>query len=512
MAERIPDPGSPTDAPALDGRRRVGTTTSAFGVGRRESHDAANFYARFQAPEIIESDELGHSPVAEPFLCADARQMHQLEDNSVALVVTSPPYFAGKEYELALGEGHVPASYGDYLELLAAVFEQCKSKLEPGGRIAVNVANLGRRPFRNLAADVTHILQDLKLLLRGEVIWRKARGASGSCAWGSYRSPANPVLRDTTERVIIASKWRFDRALSRRERERQGLPCKATLTADEFMDATLDVWDIPAASATRVGHPAPFPVELPQRLIELYTYEGDLVLDPFMGAGSALVAAARTGRRYVGYDLEPEYVELARRRVADEHLRRQRAGGGASASVGDGAPAPGSLEAGEQAYELALAVGKKALTVAEQVLEEAGFTIQGRAKKVRRRAVAIPLVATDRRGGLWYFDVSGGFTVTRPGLRRVETARKALGRAFALQRGPLPGSPRLVLLSANLPTPRSESDRILRSVGCDAFFDVAAIHSPADRARLAHYAAEGGEGGPLPGFWSERDLGRMIGE
>ncbi len=120
------------------------------------------------------------------------------------------------------------------------------------------------------------------------------------------------MLRDVSERVIVASKGRFDRA-------RRG---DSSVGTDEFMEATLDVWRIPPESARRVGHPAPFPVELPQRLIELYTYRGDLVLDPFLGAGSTAVAAVRTGRRYCGYDTDPAYVELARRRVATESRAR----------------------------------------------------------------------------------------------------------------------------------------------------------------------------------------------
>ena len=191
--------------------------------------------------------------------------------------------------------------------------------LEPGGRIAVNVANLGRKPYRSLSADVTRILEhDLGLLLRGELIWQKAEGAAGSCAWGSFRRAGNPVLRDLTERVIVASKGRFDRARSVRQRSGGGLPHESTLPTDDFLALTLDVWSIPPERARRVGHPAPFPVELPSRLIQLYTYRDDLVLDPFMGSGSTLVAAARLGRRYVGYDLDPAYVELARRRVAEE--------------------------------------------------------------------------------------------------------------------------------------------------------------------------------------------------
>ena len=300
-------------------RRREPTSTSAFGVGRRESHDARDFYARFRPPAISPDAEVRPARVVDELFVGDARHMAQVADASVALVVTSPPYFAGKEYEAALGSGHVPATYLDYLDMLCDVFAECAVKLEPGGRIAVNVANLGRRPYRSLAADVVSILQDrLGLLLRGEVVWWKARGAAGSCAWGSFQSPANPVLRDLTERVVLASKGRFDRALSARERAARGLPAEASISRDEFLEATTDVWEIPAESATRVGHPAPFPVELPLRLIELFTYRGDVVLDPFCGSGSTAVAAVRTGRRYVGYDTVPEYIELARRRVEAE--------------------------------------------------------------------------------------------------------------------------------------------------------------------------------------------------
>jgi hypothetical protein len=153
-------------------------------------------------------------------------------------------------------------------------------------------------------------------------VWLKARGASGSCAWGSFQSPANPVLRDVTERVVIASKGRFDRAVSRQRRASLGLPAEISVSKDEFIEATTDVWEIGAERATRVGHPAPFPVELPLRLIELYTYRDDLVLDPFMGSGTTGVAAVRSGRRFVGYDTETAYVEIAEQRIrAERDLR-----------------------------------------------------------------------------------------------------------------------------------------------------------------------------------------------
>src|SRR6187200_347714 len=216
-------------------RRR--TSTSNFGVGRRENHDATAFYERFRPPELsADATVPPPTPVAQPFVCGDARSMTAVEDGSVALVVTSPPYFAGKQYEEELEREGVPASYLEYLELLTDVFAESARKLEPGGRIAVNVANLGRKPYRSLSADVIRILEhDLGLLLRGELIWQKAEGASGSCAWGSYRSAANPVLRDLSERVVVASKGRFDRARSVKRRRAEGLPSESTLMTEEFM-------------------------------------------------------------------------------------------------------------------------------------------------------------------------------------------------------------------------------------------------------------------------------------
>ncbi|MEO5838197.1 MAG: site-specific DNA-methyltransferase, partial [Acidimicrobiales bacterium] len=280
---------------AKETRKRRSTATATFGSGRREGHDASAFYDRFVAPEISTDATINRPSKLDVIYAHDARRMDAVESNSVALVVTSPPYFAGKQYEEILGVGGVPATYFEYLDLLRDVFAECKRVLEPGGRIAVNVANLGRRPYRSLSSDVTEILQSLGLLMRGEVIWLKGKAAGGSCAWGTFQRPSNPVLRDVTERIVIASKGRFDRALKPEQRLANGLPSTATISRDEFVEATTDLWEIAPESATKVGHPAPFPVELPKRLIELYTYEGDVVLDPFMGSGSAALAAVRTG-------------------------------------------------------------------------------------------------------------------------------------------------------------------------------------------------------------------------
>jgi DNA modification methylase len=252
---------------------------AATGDGARTFAPPLASVARFRPPDLFDDDDvLVPIPVAEPFVRGDARHMDTVADGSVALVVTSPPYFAGKRYEQEPERDGIPSSYLEYLALLRDVFAECVRKLEPGGRIAVNVANLGRKPYRSLSADVIRIFEDdLGLLLRGELIWQKAEGASGSCAWGSFRSAANPVLRDVTERVIVASKGRFDRARGVKQRAAALLPHESTIMTDDFLALTLDVWSIPPESARRVGHPAPFPVELPAQLISLYTYKNDLV-------------------------------------------------------------------------------------------------------------------------------------------------------------------------------------------------------------------------------------------
>ena len=468
-----------------------GTSTSNFGVGKRESHDASAFYERFETPNVSDDDDVpAPYEIEEPFVEGDARHMDAIRDNSVALVVTSPPYFAGKQYEEELEREGIPASYLEYLDMLRGVFAECARKLEPGGRIAVNVANLGRKPYRSLSADVIHILQDdLKLLLRGEIIWRKGEGAAGNCAWGSFRNAANPVVRDVTERIVIASKGRFDRAKARPERERSGLPSESTIDADEFMAATLDVWDIPPESARRVSHPAPFPVELPERLIRLYTYRGDLVLDPFLGSGSTLVAAARLGRRFVGYDLDPTYVDIARLRVRDEggvphtapaERDTPRAAAGAEAAITD--------DDGVDFQARASREGKAAQALAEELLRETGFTIVAKNQRVRGTGVVINFIATDAAEVEWYFDVSGAFTSTRGGLLRTDTVWKSLGRAQALARAE---KRPLVLLTSHLPRPGSEGDIALRAAQEDIVFDVLEMRRSESYEALRKYAAGG---------------------
>jgi modification methylase len=281
------------------------TSTASFGAGKRESHDASAYYARrmTQRPELDEVGPLNDAPanVLDKVFVQSSEEMGQLPDNCVALMVTSPPYNVGKDYDEDL-------DLDEYLGLLDRVFTETYRVIEPGGRVAVNVANLGRKPYLPLNHFVAGLLADIGFLLRGEIVWQKAKAAGGSTAWGSWQSAKNPTLRDIHEYVVVASKGTFRRI-------REG---KDTIGKEAFLGATVSVWDILPESARRVGHPAPFPLELPERLIQLYTFEDDLVLDPFLGSGTTAIAAARTARHYIGYEIDEGYAALAERRIAAE--------------------------------------------------------------------------------------------------------------------------------------------------------------------------------------------------
>lgn len=294
-----------------------GTQTSTFGVGKRESHDSSLFYSSRMynengpfAPEIP-AKELKKIQVPEPgewadrIYCHTSTDMRHVPDNSVALACTSPPYNSSKDYDDNL-------TLDEYLALIRDVGEEVYRTLRPGGRYAINIANLGRKPYIPMHSFFYQMHIELGFLPMGEVIWQKAKGASGSTAWGSWMNAKSPRLRDLHEYILIFGKQAF----SRPDRG------ESDITKEEFMAATLSIWEIPPESAKRVGHPAPFPVPLIERLIRLFTYKGDVVLDPFIGSGTSAVAAVRTGRHYVGYDIEQEYCDLSERRIELELVKQ----------------------------------------------------------------------------------------------------------------------------------------------------------------------------------------------
>jgi site-specific DNA-methyltransferase (adenine-specific) len=228
--------------------------------------------------------------------------MAELPDNSVHLMVTSPPYNVGKEYDENL-------TLQEYRQFLKRVWQETYRILVPGGRACINIANLGRKPYIPLHAFIVEDMLALGFLMRGEIIWNKASSSSPSTAWGSWLSAANPALRDIHEYILVFSKSVFRRENAARRR--------STISRAEFLEFTKSVWSFPAEPARGVGHPAPFPVELPYRLIQLYTFAEEVVLDPFMGSGQTAIAAIKTNRHYVGYDISEEYIKLAEKRVKE---------------------------------------------------------------------------------------------------------------------------------------------------------------------------------------------------
>ena len=243
--------------------------------------------------------------ILDKVICGDSRDLSMIPDESVHLMVTSPPYNVGKDYDEDLG-------LEEYRRLLRDVFGEVHRKLVVGGRACVNVANLGRRPYIPLHSYIIEEIAEIGFLMRGEIIWSKAASAGSSTAWGSWLSASNPTLRDVHEYILVFSKGSMRRERGDRE---------STIARDEFLEYTKSIWSFPTESAKRVGHPAPFPVELPYRLIQLYTYRGDVVLDPFCGSGTTCVAALRTDRRFIGVDSSEEYVELAMKRIGEERSK-----------------------------------------------------------------------------------------------------------------------------------------------------------------------------------------------
>jgi len=285
--------------------RRNGTKTSSFGTPGRINHDSSIFYNSklyadkklfFQGKYIENVVPLQQ---LDKIYCKSSTDMNEIPDSSVHLMVTSPPYNVQKEYDEDL-------SMEEYRKLLKAVFKETYKKLVTGGRACINVANLGRKPYIPLHSYIIEDMLDIGFSMRGEIIWNKASSASPSTAWGSWKSAANPVLRDIHEYILVFSKESFSRKKDKKE---------DTISKDNFIEWTKSVWTFPAVSARSIGHPAPFPEELPHRLIQMYTFKDDVVLDPFCGSGTTCLAALKDGRHYIGYDIKKEYVQLANDRL-----------------------------------------------------------------------------------------------------------------------------------------------------------------------------------------------------
>jgi site-specific DNA-methyltransferase (adenine-specific) len=292
---------------------KKGSKTSSFGTSSRINHDSSQYYNSKLYSELpgengsrLIPDNPFPTEYENKIILGSSEQMKEIPDNSLHLMITSPPYNVTKEYDEDL-------SLKEYLQLLKNIFSETYRVLVGGGRACINVANLGRRPYIPLSDYISQMLIAIGFKMRGEIIWNKGAGAGVSMAWGSFQSASNPVLRDTHEYILVFCKDSFGR------KKPEGK--ENTITKEQFMEWTKSVWIMNPESAKKVGHPAPFPVELPYRLIQMYTYKGDIILDPFMGSGSTAIAALKSDRKYIGYDIDPEYIKLAEERIAPFQLQ-----------------------------------------------------------------------------------------------------------------------------------------------------------------------------------------------
>ena len=285
---------------------KKGTESSAFGTNGRINHDSSRFYnsklySTLKTKEIEDKAERKlPEELVNKFILGSAENMQELPDNSIHLMITSPPYNVSKEYDNDL-------SLQEYLSLLENSFRETYRVLINGGRACINLANLGRKPYIPLSDYISTMMINIGFNMRGEIIWNKSSSASPSTAWGSWMSSANPILRDIHEYILVFSKGDYSRI---------GKGKQNTITKEQFMEWTKSIWTMKAESARRIGHPAPFPEELPFRLIQLYSFKDDIILDPFMGSGTVAAAALKSGRKFVGYDIKQEYIDLAEKRIS----------------------------------------------------------------------------------------------------------------------------------------------------------------------------------------------------
>jgi site-specific DNA-methyltransferase (adenine-specific) len=290
----------------MNNKRKNGTTTSSFGTSGRINHDSSKFYNSrlYSSVNLKYLEETKENELPEEYvnkiICGSSENMKEIPDNSIQLMITSPPYNVTKEYDKDL-------TLEEYLELLKNVFIETYRVLVNGGRACINLANLGRKPYIPLSDYISLLMIDTGFNMRGEILWNKAASASPSTAWGSWLSAANPILRDIHEYILIFSKGDMSRNAKGKEN---------TITKEQFMLWTKSIWTMNAESARKIGHPAPFPEELPLRLIHLYSFKNDIILDPFIGSGTTAVAAINADRKFIGYDISKEYVTLANKRLS----------------------------------------------------------------------------------------------------------------------------------------------------------------------------------------------------
>lgn len=231
--------------------------------------------------------------------------LKEFPDNCIDLILTSPPYNFGLDYE-AHKDG---INWEEYFKKLFSIFNECIRILKYGGRIVVNI-----QPLFSDYVPIHHIISNFfiekKLIWKGEIIWDKHNYNCKYTAWGSWKSPSNPYLKYT---------WEFLEIFCKGSLKHYGNPKNADITENEFKKWVYAKWDInPEYNMKKFGHPAMFPEELCERVIKLFSFKGDVVLDPFNGVGTTTLVAKRLGRIYIGIDISPEYCKKAEERIKQE--------------------------------------------------------------------------------------------------------------------------------------------------------------------------------------------------
>jgi DNA modification methylase len=269
---------------------------------------------------IISSEPPAVRKYLNSIICGDAEEMvRSLPKNSVDIIITSPPYNFGHAYAQDMhGDTR---DWNEYFSKLRAVWKQCYRVLKPGGRIAINIQPLFSDyiPTHHI---ISHQLRDLGLLWKAEIVWEKNNYNAKYTAWGSWKSPSMPYLKYTWEFIEV-----FDKETHKKAGDRNAID----ITDLEFKEWVVGKWSFPPEIRMReFDHPAMFPEELPRRLMKLFSYRGDIVLDPFNGAGTTTLVAWKLGRRFIGIDISHEYCEKALARINEY--------GGSSGSPEEGRP------------------------------------------------------------------------------------------------------------------------------------------------------------------------------
>jgi len=241
-------------------------------------------------------------------ICADSSEfLKKLPDNCIDIIFTSPPYNFGLDYD----SHNDTARWNDYFDMLFAIFTECIRVLKYGGRFVVNV-----QPLYSDYIPIHHIISNFfiqnKMIWKGEIIWEKNNYNCKYSSWGSWKSPASPYLKYT---------WEFVEVYCKGDLKKQGDNENIDITAEEFKSWVVAKWSIaPERNMQEFGHPAMFPEQLAERVLKLFSYKNDVVLDPFNGAGTTTVVAKKTGRRYLGIDISEEYCKTAQKRIDEADL------------------------------------------------------------------------------------------------------------------------------------------------------------------------------------------------